>query len=140
MLKDRGIAAHDLALASSPANGDLDGHVSTSQLGQQQEQYASSTRRVNAPPKLDRKQVEQRIEEDRERHKRLRENIWAVPEGDYAELDKLWEETSDFGDDDLRMLEEEARELAQARQNSCVHKREAATKGAGAANGKRARK
>ena len=29
--------------------------------------------------KLDKRQIEHRIEEDRERHKRLRESIWAVP-------------------------------------------------------------
>ncbi|KAK0738535.1 CTD kinase subunit gamma CTK3-domain-containing protein [Schizothecium vesticola] len=59
---------------------------------------------------LDRKQVEQRIEEDRERHKRQRENHWAVPAGGYAELERLWEETSDLGEDDGRMLEEEWQE------------------------------
>lgn len=56
---------------------------------------------------LDRKQVEQRIEEDRERHKRQRENHWAVPAGGYVELERLWEETSELGEDDGRMLEEE---------------------------------
>ncbi|KAK3505204.1 CTD kinase subunit gamma CTK3-domain-containing protein [Neurospora crassa] len=61
-----------------------------------------------AAPRLDKKQVEQRIEEDRERHKRLRENIWAVPSGD--ELDRLLEETSELGDDDMRAIWEEQEE------------------------------
>ncbi|KAK5663988.1 hypothetical protein OQA88_201 [Cercophora sp. LCS_1] len=70
----------------------------------------------------DRKVVEQRIEEDRERHKRLRENIWAIPTGDYSELDKLLEEISDFGDDDLRIIEEEEEEWRQSQQRICSHK------------------
>ncbi|KAK3494437.1 CTD kinase subunit gamma CTK3-domain-containing protein [Neurospora hispaniola] len=61
-----------------------------------------------AAPRLDKKQVEQRIEEDRERHKRLRENIWAVPSGE--EMDRLLEETSELGDDDMRTIWEEQEE------------------------------
>jgi len=58
--------------------------------------------------KLDKKQ---RIEEDRERHKRLRENIWAIPPGgEEAELRKLWDESSDLGDDDYLTYEEEETE------------------------------
>ena len=66
--------------------------------------------------KLDKKQVEQRIEEDRERHKRLRENIWAVPRNEDldAEFGKLWEETSDLGEDDFILYEEEAAERKEA--------------------------
>jgi len=60
--------------------------------------------------RLDKRQVEQRIEEDRERHKRLRESIWAVPSDEYAEFERLWEETSDLGEDDVIMAEEEAAE------------------------------
>lgn len=74
--------------------------------------------------RLDRKQVEQRIEEDRERHKRLRESIWAVPAGANAERDKLWEETSDLGEDDHIMGEEEWEERVRTGMNSCVHRRE----------------
>ncbi|KAK3401085.1 CTD kinase subunit gamma CTK3-domain-containing protein [Sordaria brevicollis] len=61
-----------------------------------------------AAPRLDKKQVEQRIEEDRERHKRLRENIWAVPSGE--EMDRLMEETSELGEDDMRQVWEEQEE------------------------------
>jgi CTD kinase subunit gamma len=66
--------------------------------------------------KLDKKQVEQRIEEDRERHKRLRENIWAVPRNEDLEVEfgKLWEETSDLGEDDFILYEEEAAERKEA--------------------------
>lgn len=73
--------------------------------------------RSNTVPKLDKKQVEQRIEEDRERHKRLREHIWATPKPGAAgatedEFDRLWEETSDLGEDDFELYAEEAAERA----------------------------
>ncbi len=75
--------------------------------------------------KLDRKQIEQRIEEDRERHKRQRENIWAISAADDAELEKLWEETSDLGEDDHRMGEEEWAEWkAEDEARKCPHRRE----------------
>jgi CTD kinase subunit gamma len=66
--------------------------------------------------KLDKKQVEQRIEEDRERHKRLRENIWAVGRNEdlEAEFGRLWEETSELGEDDFILYEEEAAERREA--------------------------
>ncbi|KAH7328504.1 CTD kinase subunit gamma CTK3-domain-containing protein [Stachybotrys elegans] len=57
--------------------------------------------------RLDKRQIEQRIEEDRERHKRERESIWAIPSAEGAEENRLWDETSDFGDDDDRLIFEE---------------------------------
>lgn len=66
------------------------------------------------------------MEEDRERHKRQRENIWAVPPGDDAEMLRLWEETSDLGEDDHRLGEEEWLEWeAEFEARKCVHQREA---------------
>jgi CTD kinase subunit gamma len=70
-------------------------------------------KKTNGLQKLDKRLIEQRIEEDRERHKRLRENIWAVQAekgNDDAEFDKLWEETSNLGEDDFIQYEEEAQE------------------------------
>lgn len=65
---------------------------------------------VGANVRVDKRQIEQRIEEDRERHKRLRENIWAVSgEGD-DEYQRMLEETSDAGSDDYRTAAEEADE------------------------------
>ncbi|KUJ07211.1 uncharacterized protein LY89DRAFT_601797 [Mollisia scopiformis] len=66
----------------------------------------------------DKKQIEQRIEEDRERHKRARENVWATPKpgtvgpgGNFDdEFEKLWDETSDAGEDDFELYKEEAEE------------------------------
>lgn len=121
VLKERDTASQDIAMTSPPDNGDVDlGDMPPSQ---------TLARRSNAPPKLDRKQVEQRIEEDRERHKRLREGIWAVPTGDYAELDKLWEETSDLGEDDERAMAEEWEEWKQVANHSCSHRKEAGANG-----------
>jgi CTD kinase subunit gamma len=63
--------------------------------------------------RLDKRQIEQRIEEDRERHKRLREGIWAVSgEGD-DEFNKLWDEASETGEDDYLVGSEDAEERRQ---------------------------
>lgn len=63
---------------------------------------------------VDKRQIEQRIEEDRERHKRLRESIWAVSgEGD-EEMERLWEEASEIGEDDYVVAREDAEERARA--------------------------
>lgn len=63
--------------------------------------------------RVDKRAIEQRIEEDRERNKRLRESVWAVEGDDEDELNKLWEETSDLNDDDYLIAKEEAEERAQ---------------------------
>ncbi|KAG4305863.1 hypothetical protein PORY_000773 [Pneumocystis oryctolagi] len=55
-------------------------------------------------------EIFRRIEEDRERHKRLRENIWAVPEGDIGvnvEFENAWETTSSLDEYDFEYMEEE---------------------------------
>ncbi|KKA28100.1 hypothetical protein TD95_002321 [Thielaviopsis punctulata] len=77
-------------------------------------------------PRMSRKHAEERIEEDRERHKRLRENIWAVPSGpgEKLEWERVWEETSDLGDDDYGMAKEEAEERAGVVAEYCEHWRE----------------
>ena len=70
----------------------------------------------NPTTRLDKRQIEQRIEEDRERHKRLRESIWAVGgdsgggggKGDDDEFKRLWDEASEIGDDDYLAAEEDA--------------------------------
>ena len=62
----------------------------------------------------DKRQIEQRIEEDRERHKRLRERIWAITAADDKEFQKLWEESSVIGDDDYLIAEEESNERQKA--------------------------
>ncbi|KAJ5974503.1 hypothetical protein N7481_011713 [Penicillium waksmanii] len=60
--------------------------------------------------RVDKRQIEQRIEEDRERNKRLRESMWAVEGDDEKEWLKILEEVSDIGSDDYRNAAEEATE------------------------------
>lgn len=75
---------------------------------------ATETNGAVGQVKMDKRQIEQRIEEDRERHKRMRESIWAVPgEGD-EEMDRLWEEASDIGEDDYVVAREDAEERKRA--------------------------
>ncbi|EMD85845.1 hypothetical protein COCC4DRAFT_197486 [Bipolaris maydis ATCC 48331] len=64
----------------------------------------------NGGQRMDKRQIEQRIEEDRERHKRLRESIWAVPGDGFEEFEKLWEEASDVNEDDYVTAREDAEE------------------------------
>ncbi|KAF2634772.1 hypothetical protein P280DRAFT_511662 [Massarina eburnea CBS 473.64] len=61
----------------------------------------------NGNARLDKRSIEQRIEEDRERHKRLRESIWAVPGEADEEMERVWEEASDIAEDDYVGGEEE---------------------------------
>ncbi|KAF2258856.1 hypothetical protein CC78DRAFT_537462 [Lojkania enalia] len=67
----------------------------------------------NGALRLDKRQIEQRIEEDRERHKRLRESIWAVPGEAEEELDRLWEEGSEIAEDDYVAGREDLEERRQ---------------------------
>ncbi|KAI2613281.1 CTD kinase subunit gamma CTK3-domain-containing protein [Hypoxylon sp. NC1633] len=70
----------------------------------------------------EKRQIEQRIEEDRERHKRMRENMWAVREPFEAEVQELWETTSDLGEDDHILGREEWEEFQQAMEaTKCQH-------------------
>lgn len=68
----------------------------------------------NGHVRLDKRQIEQRIEEDRERHKRARESIWAVPGENEAEMERLWEEASEIGEDDYLAAKEDLEERKQA--------------------------
>ena len=70
-------------------------------------------KQVNGVMRMDKRVIEQRIEEDRERNKRLRESVWAVGKDDQEELDKMWDEGSDVGEDDFVMAVEEAEERRQ---------------------------
>ncbi|TAQ87512.1 hypothetical protein B7494_g4149 [Chlorociboria aeruginascens] len=104
-LKERDTLPDAIGL-SSPVQGDVEMANSAHQT--------PKPAKANGYQKLDKKQIEQRIEEDRERHKRLRENIWAIPGGEDSEFDKLWEETSELGEDDFILYEEEAEERREA--------------------------
>ncbi|KIX92598.1 uncharacterized protein Z520_11627 [Fonsecaea multimorphosa CBS 102226] len=67
----------------------------------------------NGVSKMDKRAIEQRIEEDRERNKRLRESVWAVTGDDDQELDKMWEEGALLGEDEHVIADEEAEERHQ---------------------------
>lgn len=160
VIKERETTTDDLEL-TSPPNGDADtastsataaaNYSSSSKSSAQAAAVAAShsaSAAAAAPPsssskssrrgpphhRLDKRQIEQRIEEDRERHKRERENIWAVPGGADAEMTKLWDETSDYGGDDDRLLAEEAADFEKAMEMQlCHHKRRGS--GGGGSNG-----
>lgn len=117
VLKERETSNMDVVM-SSPVNSNNPG------LGDMPaSQTIPKPNRGVPPPRLDKKQIEQRIEEDRERHKRLRESIWAVPSAPAdAEMWKLWEETSDLGDDDFLLAKEEEEERQRCIVDSCPHR------------------
>lgn len=104
----------DLGLDSSPVDVEM---------ADRPAEVPKSARRP-VPQRLDKRQIEQRIEEDRERHKRERESIWAIPKAEDAEMSKLWEETSDFGDDDDRLLTEEGDDFEkEVEMQACRHQK-----------------
>ncbi|KAJ4145345.1 hypothetical protein LMH87_004198 [Akanthomyces muscarius] len=116
VIKERGTKDHELGL-SSPVDS---AQMAEQRPAQSQGQQAKRA----APTRLDKRQVEQRIEEDRERHKRERESIWAIPKGDNAEMNKLWDETSDFGADDERLITEEGADFeTEMEMQLCQHQR-----------------
>ena len=102
-LKEREILVADSALSPIAPNGQTENRPVPPSAGS----------KANGVARLDKRQIEQRIEEDRERHKRLRENIWAVSDKEDEEFEKMWEEASDIGEDDYLVAEEEAMERRQ---------------------------
>ncbi|MCJ1310582.1 hypothetical protein MMC25_004247 [Agyrium rufum] len=78
---------------------------------QQDVQVAPAAQRVNGfLSRPDKRQIEQRIEEDRERHKRFRESIWAVGGDEDEEFEKMWVQGSVLREDDFLAAEEDAME------------------------------
>ncbi|KAG6015527.1 hypothetical protein E4U43_005142 [Claviceps pusilla] len=118
VLKERETNDADLSPASPPTDVEMtDRSTATA---------APKTGQKPAAHGLNKQQIEQRIEEDRERHKRQRESIWAIPKTENAEMNKLWEETSDFGEDDDRLLAEEADDFDKEMiMQQCPHRRAA---------------
>ncbi len=113
-LKERDVNPSDTALTPSPPHGaPRDAYGSASSPGR-------TAGTAAAPPaaapvgRLDKRQIEQRIEEDRERHKRLKESIWGVEGDGDAEFRRLWDEVSEIGEDDYLAAEEEAMERQRA--------------------------
>ncbi|KAI1282269.1 CTD kinase subunit gamma CTK3-domain-containing protein [Xylaria sp. FL0933] len=120
-LKERDTSANDFSL-SSPLNGNEQSGAPASttdlNLGGSQ-----ATQRNGASMKPTRRQIEQRIEEDRERHKRMRESMWVVPSDPIEQARKLFAETSDLGVDDRILGEEEIAEFRSLiKDATCRHK------------------
>ncbi len=106
-LKERDTFASDVGL-SSPVNGDgPPADVNTRPNSRPRNGGNSAPSGL----RLDKRQIEQRIEEDRERHKRMRESMWIVPAGVDDEAVKLYDGTSDTGEDDRVLGEEELDEI-----------------------------
>lgn len=118
VLKERETNDADMSPASPNADVEM--------MNQPDAASAQKTAQKVAAHGLDKRQIEQRIEEDRERHKRQRESIWAIRKTEDAEMLKLWEETSDWGEDDDRLIAEEAEEYAkEMAMQQCPHRRAA---------------
>ncbi|KAK9772612.1 putative CID domain-containing protein [Seiridium cardinale] len=108
-LKDRAAASHADMGFSSPANGVPDSRTNgTGVNGTSTGGDANSSK--SKPVKLEKRQIEQRIEEDRERHKKMRENMWVTPRDPDTRHRKLWDDQSDCGEDDDRMGDEDEKE------------------------------
>ncbi|KAL4974814.1 CTD kinase subunit gamma CTK3-domain-containing protein [Aspergillus desertorum] len=96
---------------------DRETHPAHLDLEADEEQEAGSKSKTGTPRgprangiRVDKRQIEQRIEEDRERNKRLRESMWSVRGDDNDEHRKFWDETSDIGEDDFTAAHEELME------------------------------
>ncbi|KAI1249890.1 hypothetical protein MGN70_008340 [Eutypa lata] len=126
-LKERDTFASDIGL-SSPVNGDIAPPTDVNTHPNSRSRNGGSS----APNglRLDKRQIEQRIEEDRERHKRMRESMWTVPAQFSDEATKLYDETSDTGEDDHILGEEELDEIRhESIRVPCYHQRNNGTNG-----------
>lgn len=74
---------------------------------------AGDHNRSSGAVRLDKRQIDQRVEEDRERHKRLRENIWAIPGDHEEEFERLWTASLPIDGDDLATAVEDAEQRRQ---------------------------
>lgn len=120
-LRERDTFASDVGL-SSPVNGDPAPSTETNAVPNSRSRSGGG----GAPNglRLDKRQIEQRIEEDRERHKRMRESMWTVPADGTEEAIKLYDETSDTGEDDRILGNEELDEMRQVSSGvPCHHQR-----------------
>ncbi|KAJ5599152.1 hypothetical protein N7450_000219 [Penicillium hetheringtonii] len=134
-MQNRGFLSAETVTEIDAALKDRDTHPAHLDLEEEEEEEGpeDSARSKTGTPRnpkapvvrLDKRQIEQRIEEDRERNKRLRESMWAVDGDDEKEFLKLMDEVSDIGEDDFINAAEEATErqlIADAsRKETAVH-------------------
>ncbi|KAI0480115.1 CTD kinase subunit gamma CTK3-domain-containing protein [Xylariaceae sp. FL0804] len=130
-LKERDTSANDVGL-SSPVKSGSDNHKNDSNSNHNNNSKAADTNGTGArngggsssSKRPDKRQIEQRIEEDRERHKRMRESMWVVPSDIREQARKFFDETSDLGEDDHILGEEEmAQCIAEYEEQKCRHLR-----------------
>ena len=110
-----GLRERDTLPGANPALSPVSPNATNAPGAPAPENAASITAAVRTngvTTRVDKRQIEQRIEEDRERHKRLREDIWAVggEENPDEEFERMWDEVSSLGSDDYLQAEEEAEE------------------------------
>lgn len=116
------IAGRDTMAHASPAHLDTSkGTVEPAVTGGVKSTPHSTAREpvYNPGIRLDKRQIEQRIEEDRERHKRAREGIWAISQTsnltEDAELERMAQEDSEIDEDDFIIARE-----AQEERRKCL--------------------
>lgn len=115
-LKERDASARDMAMSSPMNGGDSAAGGASSAPKTNNAHPATKSRNGTSGNSsshhgLDKRQVEQRIEEDRERHKRMRESIWLVPTDFRQEAAAFYDETSDLDDDHHLLGDEEMDEF-----------------------------
>ncbi|KAI8954577.1 CTD kinase subunit gamma CTK3-domain-containing protein [Xylaria longipes] len=108
-LKERDTSANDFSL-SSPLDGNEKSAAPTSATDPDVS-GTQPTQRNGVSIKPTKRQIEQRIEEDRERHKRMRESMWLVPSNPLDQAHKFFTETSGLGEDDRILGDEEITEF-----------------------------
>lgn len=126
-MQSKGILSPETVAEIDAALKDRDTHPAHLEMEEEEGPEDSVRSKTGTPrnPKapgmrVDKRQIEQRVEEDRERNKRLRESMWAVSGDHEEELSRLLEEVSDIGEDDFINAGEEAAErqaVADARVN-----------------------
>ena len=116
-LQNKKILSAETVTEINAALKDRDAHPAHLDLEQDEGEDDSAYSKMGTPRhskttgvRLGKREIEQRIEEDRERNKRLRESMWAISGDDTEEWSKLWDETSDIGEDDFVNAREEAEE------------------------------
>ncbi|KAK8066581.1 CTD kinase subunit gamma [Apiospora hydei] len=134
-LKDRDASQAEAGLSSPvngdavmstalPANGNAAANTTTAAAAGHSSGDARTTNGTGHTTRLDKRQIEQRIEEDRERHKRRRENLWVVPRSQVDERAKIMDDASEVDDDDFKFEREERAALMDEVENvKCVHLR-----------------
>lgn len=109
-LKDRAAASHADMGFSSPINSEHANKTNSAVVKNAGADTTGSNAPKSKPAKLEKRQIEHRIEEDRERHKKMRENMWVTPKDPAAKRRKFWDDQSDCGEDDDRLGEEDENE------------------------------